>query len=122
MKKLIFLLIAVVAVGTFSAFMLQYFSGMQKQLPTSYDVPELLDSEDTQSPPAEPAQTKTASEKLTLSVSPKKTFYSENISIELSCDAPMRPPFTAYMQGGLTFESARLCVEAAAAEILGRKG
>lgn len=28
-------------------------------------------------------------------------------SIELSCDAPLRPPFVAYMQGGLVFDSAR---------------
>jgi cystathionine beta-lyase family protein involved in aluminum resistance len=42
-------------------------------------------------------------------------------SIELSADGPMRPPYTAYMQGGLTYESARLAVMAAAdrvAEIL----
>ena len=29
-------------------------------------------------------------------------------SIELSADGPMKPPFTAFMQGGLTFESGRL--------------
>ncbi len=28
-------------------------------------------------------------------------------SIELSADAPLRPPFTAYMQGGLNFHSAK---------------
>ena len=29
-------------------------------------------------------------------------------SIELSCDAPMREPYTAYLQGGLTYESGKL--------------
>ena len=31
-------------------------------------------------------------------------------SIELSCDAPLRPPFVAYMQGGLIFDSARRAI------------
>lgn len=35
-------------------------------------------------------------------------------SIELSADGPMRAPFTAYMQGGLTYESARLAIMSAA--------
>ncbi len=35
-------------------------------------------------------------------------------SIELSADGPMRPPYIAFMQGGLTYESARLAVMAAA--------
>ena len=35
-------------------------------------------------------------------------------SIELSADGPMRPPYAAFMQGGLTYESARLAVMAAA--------
>lgn len=35
-------------------------------------------------------------------------------SIELSADGPMRPPYTAFMQGGLTYESARLAVMRAA--------
>ena len=42
-------------------------------------------------------------------------------SIELSADGPMRPPFTAFMQGGLTFESARLAVMAAADGVLGAR-
>jgi cystathionine beta-lyase family protein involved in aluminum resistance len=33
--------------------------------------------------------------------------FVQGASIELSCDAPMRPPFTAYLQGGLTFEAGR---------------
>ena len=28
-------------------------------------------------------------------------------SIELSCDGPMRPPYTAFLQGGLTYESGK---------------
>ena len=35
-------------------------------------------------------------------------------SIELSADGPLRPPYIAFMQGGLTYESARLAVMAAA--------
>lgn len=35
-------------------------------------------------------------------------------SIELSADGPMREPYTAFMQGGLTYESARLAVMSAA--------
>lgn len=35
-------------------------------------------------------------------------------SIELSADGPMRAPYTAFMQGGLTYESARLGIMSAA--------
>jgi cystathionine beta-lyase family protein involved in aluminum resistance len=38
-------------------------------------------------------------------------------SIELSADGPMRPPFTAFLQGGLTYESARLGILSAADKI-----
>ena len=31
-------------------------------------------------------------------------------SIELSCDAPIRPPFIAFQQGGLTYEYGKLGV------------
>lgn len=34
--------------------------------------------------------------------------FVQGASIELSCDGPMRPPFTAYLQGGLTYESGKL--------------
>lgn len=34
--------------------------------------------------------------------------FIQGSSIELSCDAPMRDPYTAYLQGGLTYESGRL--------------
>lgn len=39
------------------------------------------------------------------------TFIS-GASIELSADAPMRPPYIAYWQGGLTYAHCRLAVEA----------
>ena len=32
-------------------------------------------------------------------------------SIELSADAPMRAPFTAYWQGGLTYEHGKLAIQ-----------
>ena len=44
--------------------------------------------------------------------------FTGGASIELSADGPMRPPYTAFMQGGLTYESARLAVLAAADEIV----
>ncbi len=40
--------------------------------------------------------------------------FVEGSSIELSADGPMRGPYYAYMQGGLTYESARLAIMAAA--------
>jgi cystathionine beta-lyase family protein involved in aluminum resistance len=36
--------------------------------------------------------------------------FIQGASIELSCDAPMRPPYTAYLQGGLTYELGKLGV------------
>ncbi|MCH5155491.1 MAG: methionine gamma-lyase family protein [Clostridiales bacterium] len=38
--------------------------------------------------------------------------FVQGSSIELSCDAPIRPPYTAYFQGGLTFEHGILALEA----------
>ena len=40
-------------------------------------------------------------------------------SIELSADGPMRDPYTAFMQGGLTYESGRYGIMCAAAYCLG---
>ncbi len=34
--------------------------------------------------------------------------FIQGASIELSCDAPIRPPYTAYLQGGLTYEAGKL--------------
>ena len=39
---------------------------------------------------------------------------------ELSCDGPLTPPFTAYMQGGLTYEYGKLGVMRAIDEMLDR--
>ena len=47
--------------------------------------------------------------------------FIQGASIELSADAPMRPPYTVYLQGGLTFESGRLGVLLAVQELLGGK-
>lgn len=44
--------------------------------------------------------------------------FIQGASIELSCDAPMREPFIAYMQGGLTYESGKLGVLLGAKELL----
>lgn len=42
-------------------------------------------------------------------------------SIELSADGPMRPPYTAFLQGGLTFESGKLGILAAAERCINRE-
>ncbi|MBR5295256.1 MAG: methionine gamma-lyase family protein, partial [Clostridia bacterium] len=44
--------------------------------------------------------------------------FTQGSSIELSADAPMRYPFTVYMQGGLTWESGKIGILAAAEEVL----
>lgn len=44
--------------------------------------------------------------------------FTQGSSIELSADAPMRYPFTVYMQGGLTYESGKLGILAAAQEVI----
>ncbi len=44
--------------------------------------------------------------------------FIQGASIELSCDAPMREPFTAYLQGGLTYESGKAGVMLAVEELL----
>lgn len=36
--------------------------------------------------------------------------FVQGASIEFSCDGPMREPYTAYMQGGITYESGKLGV------------
>ena len=36
--------------------------------------------------------------------------FTQGSSIELSCDGPIRPPYTAFMQGGLTYEYGKLGV------------
>ena len=44
--------------------------------------------------------------------------FIQGASIELSADAPMREPYTVYLQGGLTYESGRTGVMLAAEELL----
>ncbi|MBQ8510059.1 MAG: methionine gamma-lyase family protein [Clostridia bacterium] len=44
--------------------------------------------------------------------------FTQGASIELSADGPLRAPYTAYMQGGLTYESGKLGILSAAKKIL----
>jgi len=44
--------------------------------------------------------------------------FIQGASIELSCDAPMREPYTAYLQGGLTYESGKTGVMLAVESLL----
>ena len=45
--------------------------------------------------------------------------FVQGASIELSADGPLRPPYIAFMQGSLTFESGRLGIIKAIENILG---
>ena len=47
--------------------------------------------------------------------------FVQGASIELSADGPMRPPYRAFLQGGLTFESGKLGV-LMAAELIKSEG
>lgn len=42
-------------------------------------------------------------------------------SIELSCDGPMREPYTAFLQGGLTYEAGKLGILSAASAVDGAR-
>ena len=44
--------------------------------------------------------------------------FIQGSSIELSCDGPMREPYMGFLQGGLTYESGKLGVMNAIAEML----
>ena len=44
--------------------------------------------------------------------------FVQGASIELSADGPLRPPYTAYFQGGLTFESGKIGILSAAAAVM----
>ena len=44
--------------------------------------------------------------------------FVKGASIELSADAPIKPPYIAYMQGGLTYESAKLGIMVAADKMI----
>ena len=43
--------------------------------------------------------------------------FTQGSSIELSADGPLREPYTAYLQGGLTYESGKIGILYAAAEV-----
>ena len=47
--------------------------------------------------------------------------FTQGSSIEISADGPLRPPYTAYYQGGLTYESAKVGILAAADRYLAEK-
>ena len=47
--------------------------------------------------------------------------FTQGTSIEISCDGPIREPFIAYQQGGLTYEYGKLAVLKAVAELLKNK-
>ena len=44
--------------------------------------------------------------------------FTQGSSIELSADGPLRPPYTAYLQGGLTYESGKIGIMSAAEETI----
>ena len=46
--------------------------------------------------------------------------FIQGASIELSCDAPMRPPYAAYLQGGITYESGKIGVLLAINQFFGK--
>ena len=44
--------------------------------------------------------------------------FTQGSSIELSCDAPIRPPYIAFQQGGLTYEYGKIGVMKAISQII----
>ncbi len=44
--------------------------------------------------------------------------FTQGSSIEISADGPLRPPYTAYLQGGLTYESGKIAILSAADAML----
>ena len=47
--------------------------------------------------------------------------FTQGASIELSADGPLREPYTAFFQGGLTYESGKIGILCAAREVLALK-
>lgn len=47
--------------------------------------------------------------------------FTSGASIEISADGPIRPPYTAFFQGGLTYESGKYAVMSAAESVLKQK-
>ncbi len=48
--------------------------------------------------------------------------FVQGASIELSADGPIKPPYIAYMQGGLTYESAKFGIMVAADKMMKKRG
>ena len=46
--------------------------------------------------------------------------FVQGASIEMSADAPIRPPYIAYIQGGLTYTHAKLSILMAVQELINR--
>lgn len=46
--------------------------------------------------------------------------FTQGSSIELSCDGPIRSPYIAYLQGGLTYEYGKLGIMVAASKLKGK--
>ena len=44
--------------------------------------------------------------------------FTPGATIELSCDGPIRDPYIAYMQGGLTFESGKIGIMLGASNLI----
>lgn len=82
--------------------MIAFIQGIQKGAPVdSFVVPEPWDMPGYQDPVIMAAGA-----------------FIQGASIELSADAPIREPYIAYMQGGLTYESAKLGITVAVDKIL----
>ncbi|MBR5089719.1 MAG: CotH kinase family protein, partial [Ruminiclostridium sp.] len=77
MKKLIILLVSVIAVGVFSTYMLENHADMQVSLPTTY-----IAAQDKGYDPVP----EYSSDSLGISFSQKKTFYDSDVDVELSCE------------------------------------
>lgn len=43
--------------------------------------------------------------------------FTQGSSIEISADGPIRPPYTAFLQGGLTYESGKIAILTAASKL-----
>lgn len=46
--------------------------------------------------------------------------FTQGSSIEISCDGPLRAPFIAYQQGGLTYEYGRIAIMAAVSRMINK--
>ena len=44
--------------------------------------------------------------------------FTQGSSIEISCDGPLRSPYIAYMQGGLTYQYGKLALLRAISKLL----